>query len=68
MLYAITHKGGFMDDLLRNSASRMQEELNKYGLESQVVEMSKSTRTAQDAADTIGCQVGQIAKSLIFKG
>lgn len=57
-----------MNNSLRNSANRVQEELNKYGLELQVVEMSESTRTAQEAADTIGCQVGQIAKSLIFKG
>ena len=32
------------------------------------MEFSESTRTAQEAADAIGCTVGQIAKSLIFKG
>lgn len=57
-----------MERLQQNSANRVQEELNKYGLMLNVVEMSSSTRTAQEAADTIGCQVGQIAKSLIFKG
>src|SRR5690606_11880215 len=31
-------------------------------------EFPESTRTAQEAADAIGCTVGQIAKSLIFKG
>jgi prolyl-tRNA editing enzyme YbaK/EbsC (Cys-tRNA(Pro) deacylase) len=29
--------------------------------------MPASTRTAQEAAQAIGCQVGQIAKSLLFK-
>ncbi len=32
-----------------------------------VVEFSKLTRTAQEAAEQIGCSVAQIAKSLIFK-
>jgi prolyl-tRNA editing enzyme YbaK/EbsC (Cys-tRNA(Pro) deacylase) len=34
----------------------------------QVVELPASTRTAVEAAQAIGCQVGQIVKSLIFKG
>lgn len=33
-----------------------------------MVELSDSTRTAQEAADAIGCTVAQIAKTLIFKG
>lgn len=32
-----------------------------------VVEFSSSTRTAQEAAEQIGCTVAQIAKSIIFK-
>jgi prolyl-tRNA editing enzyme YbaK/EbsC (Cys-tRNA(Pro) deacylase) len=31
-----------------------------------VVEFQTSTRTAQEAADTVGSTVGQIAKSLVF--
>lgn len=34
----------------------------------QVVELPGSTRTAVEAAQAVGCQVGQIVKSLIFKG
>jgi Cys-tRNA(Pro) deacylase len=34
----------------------------------QVLEFDASTRTAADAADAIGCEVAQIAKSLIFRG
>jgi prolyl-tRNA editing enzyme YbaK/EbsC (Cys-tRNA(Pro) deacylase) len=30
--------------------------------------MDKTTRSAQDAARAVGCKVGQIAKSLVFKG
>jgi prolyl-tRNA editing enzyme YbaK/EbsC (Cys-tRNA(Pro) deacylase) len=32
------------------------------------MEMPESTRSAQDAAAAIGCMVGQIAKSLVFRG
>ncbi|HEX7251664.1 MAG TPA: YbaK/EbsC family protein [Thermoanaerobaculia bacterium] len=33
-----------------------------------VVELPSSTRTAPDAAKAVGCQVEQIAKSLVFRG
>lgn len=33
----------------------------------QVVEFEESTRTSADAAAAIGCDVGQIAKSLVFR-
>jgi len=32
-----------------------------------IIEFTNLTRTASEAADQIGCEVGQIAKSLIFK-
>ena len=34
----------------------------------EVLEFDLSTRTAADAAAAIGCEVAQIAKSLIFRG
>ena len=34
----------------------------------EVLEFDASTRTAADAAAAIGCEVAQIAKSLIFRG
>lgn len=46
------------------SALKVQAELGE-GFE--VVEFETSTRTAADAAAAIGCTVGQIAKSLIFR-
>lgn len=57
-----------MSSNLKKSAAKVQAVLNEFGCELNVVEFSESTRTAQEAADAIGCTVGQIAKSLIFKG
>lgn len=37
------------------------------GEDYQVLEFETSTRTAADAAEAVGCTVGQIAKSLIFR-
>lgn len=52
---------------LAKSAQSVQDALAKKGLTCRVVELSASTRTAQDAANAIGCDVAQIVKSLIFK-
>jgi prolyl-tRNA editing enzyme YbaK/EbsC (Cys-tRNA(Pro) deacylase) len=52
---------------LAKSAQSVQDALANAGLTCRVVELSASTRTAQDAASTIGCDVSQIVKSLIFK-
>lgn len=57
-----------MSSNLKKSAARVQKAVNEFGFELNVIEFSNSTRTAQEAADAIGCTVGQIAKSLIFKG
>jgi len=53
---------------LKKSAERVQSILNEFGYELNVVEFPDSTRTSQEAANAIGCTIGQIAKSLIFKG
>jgi prolyl-tRNA editing enzyme YbaK/EbsC (Cys-tRNA(Pro) deacylase) len=37
------------------------------GLNVEVVEFGESTRSAKDAAAAIGCELGQIVKSLVFK-
>ncbi len=52
---------------LRNSAKRVQEFLTSKGYSFEVQELPGSTRTAQEAADSIGCTVSQIAKSLVFR-
>jgi prolyl-tRNA editing enzyme YbaK/EbsC (Cys-tRNA(Pro) deacylase) len=53
---------------LSPSAQKVQNALQALGLTLEVVELPASTRTAVEAAQTIGCGVGQIVKSLIFKG
>ncbi len=57
-----------MSNELTSSARRVQDALKDYGLSCQVVEMLETTRSALDAAQAIGCEVGQIVKSLVFKG
>jgi prolyl-tRNA editing enzyme YbaK/EbsC (Cys-tRNA(Pro) deacylase) len=52
---------------LSPSAQKVQRTLQEKGLSLQVVELPASTRTAVDAAKAVGCQVGQIVKSLIFR-
>lgn len=46
----------------------IQDFLRAHGLNAQVVEFEKSTKTAQEAAEAMGCLVEQIAKSIIFRG
>lgn len=53
---------------LPKSAQKVQHMLDTFGLDLQVIEMPDSTRTAQEAADALGCGIAQIAKSLIFRG
>ena len=57
-----------MTDSLSPSAKRFQDALKARGLTHQVTELPQGTRTSIEAAQAVGCRVGQIAKSLIFKG
>lgn len=57
----------FMTDL-KHSSQRIQDLLHSYKLEIKVIEFKQLTRTSKEAAAVIGCDVGQIAKTLIFKG
>ena len=52
---------------LSSSALKVQQALNANGMQLEVIEMPASTRTSLEAAQAIGCQVGQIAKSIIFQ-
>jgi prolyl-tRNA editing enzyme YbaK/EbsC (Cys-tRNA(Pro) deacylase) len=58
----MTQEGGAS----RSAVDRVREALTRLGVEGSVVEFRTSTRTAQEAADTVGTTVAQIAKSLIF--
>lgn len=53
---------------MKDSSRRVQDILNQYGLDLKIIEFKELTRTSQEAANAIGCEVGQIAKTLIFRG
>ncbi len=57
-----------MNETLSPSAQKIQNSLRARGYDCTVVELPASTRTAQEAADACGCTLGQIVKSLIFRG
>jgi prolyl-tRNA editing enzyme YbaK/EbsC (Cys-tRNA(Pro) deacylase) len=45
---------------------RVQAALHEVGVDVEVVRLSESTRTAVEAAQAVKCDVGAIAKSLLF--
>ncbi len=51
---------------MHKNALRVQEVLRAAGSDAQVVELPGSTRTAAEAAASLGVAVGQIAKSVVF--
>src|SRR5690349_15683641 len=53
---------------LKPAAQRVKSALEEKGLSAQICKMAGSTRTAQDAAAACQCEVGQIVKSLVFRG
>ncbi|MEM7532849.1 MAG: YbaK/EbsC family protein [Chloroflexota bacterium] len=55
-------------DMLKPSAQRVQDTLTQLGVSCEVIELAASTRTSAEAAEAVNCDVGQIAKSLIFQG
>jgi prolyl-tRNA editing enzyme YbaK/EbsC (Cys-tRNA(Pro) deacylase) len=56
------------NSILSPSAQKVADTLSNMNISSQVLELSDSTRTAAEAAQAVGCSIGQIVKSLIFKG
>ncbi|MEJ2039832.1 MAG: YbaK/EbsC family protein [Desulfosarcinaceae bacterium] len=57
----------YMEKELSASAQRVQRTLAEKGLDLKVVELPGSTRTAVEAAQAVGCNVAQIAISLVFR-
>lgn len=49
------------------SAKKVQKAISQLGFSHKVIELVQATRTAVEAAQAVGCQIGQIAKSLVFK-
>ncbi len=56
------------ESALSDASRRIQQALDGFGVGLTVREFPASTRTAAEAAATIGCTVSQIAKSLVFRG
>jgi prolyl-tRNA editing enzyme YbaK/EbsC (Cys-tRNA(Pro) deacylase) len=52
---------------LSSSSQKVQNALTEKGFEYAVFELEIPVKTAQQAADAVGCEVARIAKSLIFK-
>jgi prolyl-tRNA editing enzyme YbaK/EbsC (Cys-tRNA(Pro) deacylase) len=53
---------------LAPAAARVAAAARDLGLAIEVVAMPASTRTAEEAAAACGCAVGEIVKSLVFRG
>lgn len=56
-----------MQPRLSASAQRVQNALTAGGYQYQVQESATPTRSAAEAAAAVGCELGQIAKSMIFR-
>jgi prolyl-tRNA editing enzyme YbaK/EbsC (Cys-tRNA(Pro) deacylase) len=52
---------------LSPSAQRVQDALDAAGVTTRILEYDVPARTSAEAAAVLGCAVGQIAKSLVFK-
>ncbi|MFV0382942.1 YbaK/EbsC family protein [Paracoccus sp. (in: a-proteobacteria)] len=53
---------------MSKSLKRVRAALEAAGEPVEILEMGESTRTAAEAAAAAGCEVDQIAKSIIFRG
>ena len=57
-----------MQDIFDNSSViRVKSFLENAGIDRQIVALSDSARTAAEAADALGIEVGQVASSIVFK-
>lgn len=63
-----SHKRRIMHSALSLKAAHVQKILRGMGYNIVVVEHSEPTRTAEEAAERAGCSIGQIVKSLVFRG
>ncbi len=54
-------------DVVRESILAVEEAIVGAGIPLEVREFPGGTRTSRDAADAIGCDIGQIAKSIVFR-
>ena len=53
--------------LLKETVQRVEKQLKGFDPKQEVIELDDSARTALEAASSLGCEVGAIIKSLLFK-
>ncbi|MBI3359989.1 MAG: YbaK/EbsC family protein [Chloroflexi bacterium] len=56
-----------MANVVSPAAQKVQAILREAGFDGAVRELPQSTRTAPEAAQAVGCDVGQIVKSIVFR-
>jgi len=56
-----------MKDLLSKPAKRVQEFITQFDSKLKILTLDATARTAKDAAESLGCEVGAIVKSLVFR-
>ena len=56
-----------MKDILSKPAKRVQEFITQFDSKLKISILDTTARTAKDAAESLGCEVGAIVKSLVFR-
>ena len=56
-----------MKDLLNKPVKRVQEFITQFDSKLKILTLDTTARTAKDAAESLGCEVGAIVKSLVFR-
>ena len=57
-----------MEDLLnKEPVKRVQEFITQFDSKLKILTLDTTARTAKDAAESLGCEVGAIVKSLVFR-
>jgi len=56
-----------MENFETESVKRVKAILSKYNSKIKVISLNSSARTAEDAANSLSCDIGAIVKSLLFR-
>ena len=57
-----------MENILeKEPVKRVQEFINQFDPKQEILVLDTTARTAKDAAESLGCEVGAIVKSLVFR-
>ena len=53
--------------LSKEPVKRVEESLKKFDVNQKIIILNTSARTAEEAASSLGCEMGAIVKSLLFR-